>query len=93
MEIIAFILFTTFGVISLIESRKEDEKLNNLIELTKKELNNSENDYSLMVDELETDIESNKELLFPSILRSNSISTDSNNNELNFGLILGIFFA
>ena len=93
MEIIAFILFTTFGIISLIESRKEDEKLNNLIELSKKEVNDSENDYSLMGEELETDLESNQELLLPSILRSNSISTINNNNELNVGLIIGIFFT
>lgn len=94
MEIIAFILFTTFGILSLIESRKEDVKLNNLIELSKKETNDSENDYSLMSEELETDLESNKELLLPSILRSNSISSiNNNNNELNIGLIIGIFFA
>ena len=93
MEIIAFILFTTFGIISLIESRKEDEKLNNLIELSKKEANDSENDYLLMGEELETDLESNKELLLPSILRNNSISTINNNNELNIGLIMGIFFT
>ena len=97
LEIIAFILFTTFGILSLIESRKENEKLNNLIELSKKETNDSENDYSLMGEELETDLESNKELLLPSILRSNSISSisnnNNNNNELNIGLIIGIFFA
>ena len=103
MEIIAFILFTSFGILSLIESTKEDEKLNNLIEITKKELNDLENEYSIMIDEPETDIESNKELLFPSILRSSSISTDinnknsqnniNNNNDLNFGLIIAIFLA
>ena len=93
MEIIAFILFTTFGIISLIESRKEDEKLNNLIELSKKEANDSENDYLLMGEELETDLESNKELLLPSILSNNSISNINNNNELNIGLIMGIFFT
>ena len=100
MEIIAFILFTSFGILSLIESTKEEEKLNNLIKISKKELNDLENEYSIMNDEPETDIESNKELLFPSILRSSSISTDinnknsqnniNNNNDLNFGLIIAI---
>ena len=92
MEIIAFILFTTFGILSLIESRKADEKI--IIEL--KELNDSENDYSLMNEELETDIESNKESLFPSrIRRSNSISTldFSINNDSNIGLITASFLA
>ena len=42
MEIIAFILFTSFGILSLIESRKENE-----IVIEFKELNDSENDYSL----------------------------------------------
>ena len=93
MEIIAFIIFTSFGIFSLIESHKEDEELNELIELSKKETNDSENDYSLMNEE-ETDIESNKEVKFPSILRSNSISTNiSHTNELNLGLIVPIFFA
>lgn len=36
MKIIAFILFTTFGILSLIESQKKDEKINELMELTKK---------------------------------------------------------
>ena len=91
MEIIAFILFTSFGILSLIESRKEKE-----IIIGFKELNNSENDYSLMnEEELETDIESNKELLFPIRMRSNSISSiDFNiNNDSNYGLIIAIFFA
>ena len=90
MEIIAFILFTSFGILSLIESRKEKE-----IIIEFKELNDSENDYSLMNEELETDLESNKELLFPTRMRSNSISTiDFNvNNDSNFGLITAIFFA
>ena len=65
MEVLAFILFTSFGILSLVESRKENETI--IIDL--KELNDSENDYSLMNEELETDIESNKELLFPSRIR------------------------
>ena len=91
MEIIAFILFTSFGILSLIESRKEKE-----IIIEFKELNDLENNYSLMnEEELETDIESNKELLFPTRMRSNSISTiDFNtNNDSNYGLITAIFFA
>ena len=99
MKIIAFILFTTFGILSLIESQKKDEKINELMELTKKEFSDTENDYSLMVEDndIETDVESNKEL-FPSILR-----TDSNVSELshssrtsegsNYGTITAIFFA
>jgi putative Ca2+/H+ antiporter (TMEM165/GDT1 family) len=99
MKIIAFILFTTFGILSLIESQKKDEKINELMELTKKEFSDTENDYSLMVEdnEIETDVESNKEL-FPSILR-----TDTNVSELshssrtsegsNYGTITAIFFA
>ena len=99
MKIIAFILFTTFGILSLIESQKKDEKINELMELTKKEFSDTENDYSIMVEdnEIETDVESNKEL-FPSILR-----TDTNVSELshssrtsegsNYGTITAIFFA
>lgn len=95
MEILAFILFTVFGILSLIESRKEDDKLNELKELTKKELDCSENDYSLMNEELETDLESNKEIFFSSILRSNSISTNlsTNSDNISFGLITAVFFA
>ena len=93
MEILAFILFTVFGILSLIESRKEDDKLNELKELTKKELDCSENDYSLMNEELETDLESSKEIFFPSILRSNSISTNlsTNSDNISFGLIAAAF--
>ena len=91
MKIIAFILFTSFGILSLVESKKEEEKLNELIEFTKKDFNDSENDYSLMNEESETDIESNKEIRFPSILRSNSI--ELNNNNENNGKIIAIFLA
>ena len=99
MKILAFLLFTTFGILSIIESQKKDEKINELMELTKKEFSDTENDYSLMVEdnEIETDVESNKEL-FPSILR-----TDTNVSELshssrtsegsNYGTITAIFFA
>lgn len=98
MQIIAFTLFITFGILSIIESQKEDEKINDLVELAKIESIGSENDYSLMNEDLETDLESNKEsnkeLLFPSILRTNSNITDiSNTNNGNFGLITAIFFA
>ncbi len=102
MQIIALILFTTFGILSIIESQKEDEKINDLAELAKLESIGSENDYSLMNEDLETDLESNresnkesnKELLFPSILRTNSNITEiSNTNNGNFGLITAIFFA
>ena len=91
MKLIAFILFTSFGILSLVESKKEEEKLNELIEFTKKDFNDSENDYSLMNEESETDIESNKEIRFPSILRSNSI--ELNNNNENNGKIIAIFLA
>ena len=91
MEMIAFILFTSFGILSLIESRKEKE-----IIIEFKELNDSENNYSLMnEEELETDIESNKELLFPTKMRSNSRSTIDLDisKDSNYGLITAIFFA
>ena len=85
------------GILSIYESFKEDEKMNDLIEFTKKELNDStENDYSLMNEDLEnteTDVESNKELIFSSIIRSNSYMSDSSNNEGSIGLITAIFFA
>ena len=96
MKILALVLFFTFGILSIIESLQKDEKINELIELTKKELNESENNYSLMNEDVETDIESNKEVLLPSIIRSNSNITDisnSNGGSLNFGLITAIFFA
>ena len=97
MQIIACFIFITFGIISIYESFKEDEKMNDLIEFTKKELNDStENDYSLMNEDLEnteTDVESNKELIFSSIIRSNSYMSDSSNNEGSIGLITAIFFA
>jgi putative Ca2+/H+ antiporter (TMEM165/GDT1 family) len=99
MKIMAFILFTTFGILSIIESQKKDEKINDLIELTKKEFAETENDYSLMVEDndIETDVESNKELI-PSILRSDSnVSESSHITHIsegnNFGLITAIFFA
>ena len=99
MKIIAFILFTTFGILSLIESQKKDEKINELMELTKKEFSDTENDYSLMVEdnEIETDVESNKEL-FPSILRTDTnvseFSHSSRTSEgSNYGTITAIFFA
>ena len=98
MKIIAFLLFTTFGILSIIESQKKDEKINELIELSKKEFTESENDYSLMVEdnEIETDVESNKEL-FPSILRSDTFSESSHISHIsegsNFGMIIAIFFA
>lgn len=97
MKIIAFLLFTTFGIISLIESQKKEEKINELMDIAKKEfLNDSENDYSLMHEESETDLESNKEITVPIIVRSNSnISEISNNNHnsISFGLISAIFCA
>ena len=99
MQIIAFILFSTFGILSIIESQKKDEKINELMELTKKEFTDSENDYSLMVEDndIETDAESNKEL-FPSILRTDTnVSESSHLSHIsegsNFGMITAIFFA
>ena len=93
MKILALILFVSFGILSIIESLKKDEKIDELLELTKKELNESENDYSLMNEDVETDIESNKEVLLPSIMRTNSnISDISSNSTISFGLITAIFF-
>ena len=94
MKIIAFILFTSFGILSLIESKKEKEKLNELIiDFNKKDIIDTENDYSLMNDESETDIESNKEIVFPSILRTNSNFTEESNDNGNYGKIIAIFLA
>ena len=96
MKILAFLLFTTFGILSIIESQKKDDKINELKELSKKEFSETENDYSLMVEdnEIETDVESNTEL-FPSILRSDSIISESSHisESSNFGMIIAIFFA
>ena len=96
MKIIAFLLFTTFGILSIIESQKKDEKINELIELSKKEFTETENDYSLMVEdnEIETDVESNTELLPPILRADSNISESSHISEgNNFGMITAIFFA
>jgi len=63
LEIIACILFITFGILSIIESRKKENQIKDLMEKTKKELNYSENDdYQLMSEDTETNYESNSEL-------------------------------
>ena len=65
LEIIACILFITFGILSLIESQKKENKMKDLMEKTKKELNSSENnDYQLMSDDIETNYESSTDLSF-----------------------------
>ena len=65
MKIIACILFFTFGILSIIESFKKENKIKNLIEETKKELNTQDenDDYLLMTDDSETNYESSKELI------------------------------
>ena len=95
IQMFAFIFFIIFGILSLIESWKNDDKIDALKNLEKIEINIPENDYSLISEEFETDIESNKEILSPSILRNNSITSNiSNTNEnINFGFIMTIFFA
>lgn len=99
MQILAFILFTTFGILSIIESQREEEKINKLMELTKKEFIDTDNDYSLMIEdnEIETDVESNKEL-YPTILRTDSNASETSHishisEGSNFGMIAAIFCA
>ena len=63
LEIIACILFITFGILSIIESQNKENQVKDLMEKTKKELNYSENDdYQLMSEDTETNYESNSEL-------------------------------
>ena len=97
MKIIACILFFTFGALSIIESFKKENKIKNLIEETKKELNTQEDsdDYLLMTDDSETNYESNKELIkYSSSLKSYSnlseIDNNNSNNKMNIGLIIGL---
>lgn len=97
LEIIACILFITFGILSIIESQKKENQIKDLMEKTKKELNYSENDdYQLMSEDIETNYESNSELKYPSTLRTNSnisninVINENNNNEINTGLIIAI---
>ena len=97
LEIIACILFITFGILSIIESRKKENQIKDLMEKTKKELNYSENDdYQLMSEDIETNYESNSELKYPSTLRTNSnisninVINENNNNGINTGLIIAI---
>ena len=97
LEIIACILFITFGILSIIESQKKENQVKDLMEKTKKELNYSENDdYQLMSEDIETNYESNSELKYPSTLRTNSnisninVINENNNNEINTGLIIAI---
>ena len=97
LEIIACILFITFGILSIIESQKKENQVKDLMEKTKKELNYSENDdYQLMSEDIETNYESNTELKYPSTLRTNSnisninVINENNNNEINTGLIIAI---
>ena len=97
LEIIACILFITFGILSIIESRKKENQIKDLMEKTKKELNYSENDdYQLMSEDTETNYESNSELKYPSMLRTNSntsnlnVINENNNNGINTGLIIAI---
>ena len=97
LEIIACILFITFGILSIIESQKKENQVKDLMEKTKKELNYSENDdYQLMSEDIETNYESNSELKYSSMLRTNSntsnlnVINENNNNEINTGLIIAI---
>ena len=97
LEIIACILFITFGILSIIESQKKENQVKDLMEKTKKELNYSENDdYQLMSEDIETNYESNSELKYSSTLRTNSntsnlnVINENNNNEINTGLIIAI---
>ena len=98
MKIMACILFFTFGILSIIESFKKENKIKDLIEETKKELNTQEDsdDYLLMTDDSETNYESSKQLIkFSSSLKSYSNLDEINNNnndknQINIGLIIGL---
>ena len=82
IDIIACILFITFGFLSMKESFQKDNEAKNLMEKTKKEMSDSEdsNNYVLMNEDNETtNYESNSELKFNSHLRSNSNMTDLSN--------------
>ena len=98
LEIIACILFITFGILSLIKSQKKENKMKDLMEKTKKELNSSENnDYQLMSDDIETNYESSTDLKYPSLISNNSNNSNKNisiennsNNEISVGFIIAI---
>ena len=99
LEMLACILFITFGIISIIESLKKENKVKDLIDKTKKELNDSElnNNYVLINEEIETNYESSTELSFSSLLKTKSntseisiSTTNDSNNEVSVGLIIGI---
>ena len=98
LEIIACILFITFGILSLIESQKKENKMKDLMEKTKKELNSSENnDYQLMSDDIETNYESSTDLKYPSLISKNSNNSNKNisiennsNNEISVGYVIAI---
>ena len=101
LEIIACILFITFGILSIIESAKTENKVKDFLEETKKELNDSEENYcyTLMIEDIETNYESSTDLSFHSILKTKSNSSEINitninlndsNNEVNAGLIIAI---
>ena len=82
IDIIACILFITFGFISMKESFQKDNEAKNLMEKTKKEMSDSEdsNNYVLMNEDNETtNYESNSELKFNSHLRSHSNMSDLSN--------------
>ena len=82
IDIIACILFITFGFISMRESFQKDNEAKNLMEKTKKEMSDSEdsNNYVLMNEDNETtNYESNSELKFNSHLRSHSNMSDLSN--------------
>ena len=89
LKMIACILFITFGIISMVESFKEDNEVQVLLHNTRKALNEAEenNNYVLMNDDIETAYESNAELKFTSHLRTNSNISDISNfsyiNSLN----------
>ena len=96
MQIIACILFFTFGIITLKESTKEENSVENLIHRTRQELGelDANNDYKLMNDEIETNFESNNndQIRLSSTLRSTSSSSENEkkNKKTNVGLIIAV---
>ena len=106
MQIMACILFFSFGVISIHESTKKEFNIKDLITQTRKELNLQEdnNDYVLMNEDYETNYVSTGSLRHSSNtslhvknnsnLKDDDIASNSthNNNEINIGLIFLLAF-
>ena len=98
MNCIAFSLFLTFGIISIIEGKTIEKKngISNLFEETQKELNieEEEQDYYLMIED-DNEIENIKtEATSPNLSRrKENDNYNNNNNNKTYGLCLALFFT